>query len=432
MTPTLATMAAALLGLLLSLALWRRDRRRRLGLRTLAPLAIGLGLGLRLLFALATPPGEAPDERAHFNYLRVMADTGALPLVAGRTGSVDQDWEHYQPPLYYLLLRPIHAVTSGSIDEATILKTLRFSSPLLWLVGALLLHGALLRLGREQGLSEFVQAWTLWLICLLPTFVFLGGALNYDYLLFALGALAIRLMLGESGPRRELLLGVILGLALQTKLTGLLILAAAGLLILARARLRPTSPRATLMSMMRVMLPALILWAPWLLRNLRLYDSLTAVELVNNPAGWSLGHGLKMTLSYMQYSFWAVAGAQNQLGFLVRLGLAVNLLAVMGLVLRLRHGTWPRGEAGALLTAALAAVSLNLLLLLAFGLSYAQGQGRFLYPLLMPLGILMGLGLEAYGPLVRRRNPGLLTFAFLSTWSLAFAANVLLRLRAAA
>jgi hypothetical protein len=43
-----------------------------------------------------TPIGEAPDERAHFQYLRFVADEGRLP------GAADSFWQGHQPPLYLL------------------------------------------------------------------------------------------------------------------------------------------------------------------------------------------------------------------------------------------------------------------------------------------------------------------------------------------
>lgn len=420
-----------LAGLLLSLVLYLTNRRRRLDLRRLVPAALVLGLALRLLFALATPFGEAPDERAHLAYLDVMNSTGALPVVAGRTGSPDHDWEHYQPPVYYLALSPLHRLTSGLSPE-TGLRILRLSSPLIWLVGALLLLACLRRLMRDHGLGEFPAAWTFWLVCLLPSFAFLGGALNNDHLVFTLGAGCLLMLLGEESPRRDLLLGGLLGLALLTKLTALLFLAAVGLLLLWRLAFGLASVAHTLARALRIFLPALAMWAPWILRNLRLYDSLTAVELVNNPVGWPLVHGLKMTVSYMQYSFWAVAGEHNQFGYLVRLGLAIDLVAVVGLALLWRREGWPRGDRGALMGAATSAVAVNLILVLGFGLSYSQGQGRFLFPLMLPLGILMGLGISAIGPMARRGNPALVAFGFMTIWSLAFAANALLRLNAAA
>lgn len=76
------------------------------------------------LFAAQVPAWQAPDEPAHYNYVRQLAN-GRLPIMAA--GDYDQayldeirgaqfapeysvadiEYEDWQPPLYYLLLTPI-------------------------------------------------------------------------------------------------------------------------------------------------------------------------------------------------------------------------------------------------------------------------------------------------------------------------------------
>ncbi len=85
------------------------------------------------LFALYTPPWQAPDEPAHFNYVAHIAKTVTLPVL--RMGDYNQEklqnllqtkfirrlspenllYESYQPPLYYLLATPIYWVSGGSL-----------------------------------------------------------------------------------------------------------------------------------------------------------------------------------------------------------------------------------------------------------------------------------------------------------------------------
>src|SRR5438477_950662 len=74
------------------------------------------------LYATRTPAWQVPDEPAHFNYVRTLADTGALPVL--QPGDYDGPYletlkarrfppelsiepvryESYQPPLYYAIL----------------------------------------------------------------------------------------------------------------------------------------------------------------------------------------------------------------------------------------------------------------------------------------------------------------------------------------
>ncbi len=85
------------------------------------------------LFAVITPAWQAPDEPAHYNYIKHIATTGTLPtlhkgdydqvellglLAQGfpPTASVDGlRYESYQLPLYYLTAVPIYWVGDGSL-----------------------------------------------------------------------------------------------------------------------------------------------------------------------------------------------------------------------------------------------------------------------------------------------------------------------------
>src|SRR5581483_9653585 len=83
-------------------------------------------LCMGVLYATRTPRWQAPDEPAHFNYVRALAETGTFPVL--RQGDYDQAYlerlksekfppelsidivryESHQPPLYYLLAAPVY------------------------------------------------------------------------------------------------------------------------------------------------------------------------------------------------------------------------------------------------------------------------------------------------------------------------------------
>src|SRR3990172_9221696 len=78
-------------------------------------------LAIAVQYAARTPAWQAPDEPAHYNYVRTIVEEGALPVL--RPGDYDQKfneqftnpkntpnlpiepmrYEFWQPPLYYLL-----------------------------------------------------------------------------------------------------------------------------------------------------------------------------------------------------------------------------------------------------------------------------------------------------------------------------------------
>lgn len=84
-------------------------------------LLFALGLAARLVLALVTPledrPGGIPyfnDEKAHLNYVRYLAVWNELPVQTSSIldGIEKAEFEYYQAPLYYLLVRPFYALGS--------------------------------------------------------------------------------------------------------------------------------------------------------------------------------------------------------------------------------------------------------------------------------------------------------------------------------
>ena len=89
-------------------------------------------LAIGAAFAISTPQWQAPDEPAHYNYIKFIVEHGALPVL--QAGDYDQTYnedftrtprdtqirsidplryENYSPPLYYLLAAPIYAAADG-------------------------------------------------------------------------------------------------------------------------------------------------------------------------------------------------------------------------------------------------------------------------------------------------------------------------------
>src|SRR3974377_348346 len=95
---------------------------RRPSVLLLLILAVYLVLGV--LYAVYTPAWQAPDEPAHYNYVRYLVQNGRFPVL--QMGDYPNDYleqiklekfppnlsiapiryESHQPPLYYLLAAP--------------------------------------------------------------------------------------------------------------------------------------------------------------------------------------------------------------------------------------------------------------------------------------------------------------------------------------
>ncbi len=89
-------------------------------------------LALGAAYAISVPQWQAPDEPAHYNYVKYIVEHGALPVL--EAGDYDQAYnesftrtphdvqtrlidplryENYSPPLYYILAVPFYALTDG-------------------------------------------------------------------------------------------------------------------------------------------------------------------------------------------------------------------------------------------------------------------------------------------------------------------------------
>ena len=119
--------------------------------------AVVIGIVLRVLFLFLAPfdksqdIGDAKllsynDERAHYNYIIHIIETGGLPTsdssIKEELGNTQASFESYQPPLYYLIAVPAVALWQA-IDPKTSYLAGRLVS---LLFGMLLLHIMVLKL----------------------------------------------------------------------------------------------------------------------------------------------------------------------------------------------------------------------------------------------------------------------------------------------
>ena len=94
-------------------------------------LLIYLVIGIQ--YAVLTPAWQVPDEPAHYNFIKHIAQTGSLPEL--KKGDYDQNYlarltsekfppdlsvdsvryESWQPPLYYILATPIFLIFNGAL-----------------------------------------------------------------------------------------------------------------------------------------------------------------------------------------------------------------------------------------------------------------------------------------------------------------------------
>lgn len=384
-------------------------------------------LAIGAAFAISTPAWQAPDEPAHYNYIKYIVEHGALPVL--QAGDYDQAYnedftrtprdtqirsidplryENYSPPLYYLLAAPIYALTEGWLVAIRLLSVILGGGLIVvaYLIGAELFSP---RLEIALGGAAFVA--------FVPQHMAMLAAVNSDALAELLIALcvlqALRLFRSPQPSQRALLsLGVTLGLGLLTKATvyytALPIVVAALVLHTRRHALRSSH-------YVLVFVPALTLGALFWIRNLGVYGGFDILGLarhnaivVGQPttAEWIARYGFGETvwrgLTTTFHSFWGQFGwmavPMPDSTYLV-LG-ALSAVAMVGWI------GWTvermKAEGGGMKRPAPHTIVLSLLVVFTFGgliyynLTFVQHQGRYLFPALIPLGLAFTLGIDQW------------------------------------
>ena len=240
------------------------------------------------LFAVHTPPWQAPDEPAHYNYIAQVAENGCCPVIeVGDWNSAYLDelktahfapellgnfaaiqYEDHQPPLYYLLQSLVYKLTDGSLIALRLFSALLGGGIVLctYAVGILLLPD------RPQ-----VALGAATLTAFLPQHLAILTSVNND----SLSGLIIGLtLLGTlhylRGDRvKPWHLGLLVGIGLLTKLSTLFLGGIVPLAILLKwwsgRRDKQLSIRALISPLISFALPALILGGIMWVHNVDVY-----------------------------------------------------------------------------------------------------------------------------------------------------------------
>ena len=181
--------------------------------------AIVIGVALRVLFLFLTPLDESQnvrplkllpynDERAHFNYIIHIIETGGLPSsnssIKKELGSTQASFESYQPPLYYLIAVPAVALWQR-VDPNTSYLAGRFVS----LLFGLLLLPLVLLIALELDLSRTIASSALIVTSLLGSLIRYSVLISNDSLCWLFAGLIIYFWLradAEPSKKRYLLL----------------------------------------------------------------------------------------------------------------------------------------------------------------------------------------------------------------------------------
>ena len=405
---TFGSVALTALGAMLGIALWylliRRERRSPYTERELFRVLLITGLVLRLIYVFFNPTFNAPDEQPHFQHVRFLHDERALPTPAARGDTPISQSEFHQPPLYYALLTPVYTLLDafGSREHAQVIGG-RLFSVLCWLVVAFSTRRLLDRLMIRDAFTRTV---TFAIVCLLPAYVALSSNINNDNLLIVWTVLALEQLCRPPTLNSALMLGLLSGAGMLTKVNGFVIPVTVGLVLLARTWMRETSFAQALQQIGVVAALTLAIWSPVLWWNLTTHEhwlALGALREHHQQTPWaSIFQAVQSSQEYIKESFWTAAGIRNKARFFPAIGVQITYIAMAGVVV----GLWRRGRewkdvipasAHSVVLGFGAAEVFNLGLLLWFAIQSTHGQGRYLFPLLPVIGLLTALGFVQWG-----------------------------------
>jgi 4-amino-4-deoxy-L-arabinose transferase-like glycosyltransferase len=412
---------------------------RRLELGLLALIMV-LYLVTAYAYATRTPAWQVPDEPAHYNYIRQVSETGNLPVIepgdwnqdyqqqlldskfdASLTGNIDRiQYEDHQPPLYYLLQVPVYSLSDGDLEAMRVFSAILGLGVIVcvWVIGQRLFPN---KPWIGLGAAAFVA--------FLPQRLAMMAGVNNDALAETLAAIVLLLvvyyLMAETvGWRLPVAMGLVVGLVFLTKTTVYYVGGIAGLAILWRWWIDKWPWRDALRQVVAYAIPALALGLIWWIHGLDVYGGTDFLGLqrhdevvvgqprtdwyIDNVYGGSQRVYLENYARTTFHSFWGQFGwmalpLQDRIYRLIQIGLVAMLI---GLVISvIRHRSWRTWQARTWGLMALFGLSIVLVTgqFMIYNLTFVQFQGRYLYPALVPLALLVGLGFGGWTLLASRR-----------------------------
>ncbi len=401
-------------------------------------LALGIAalyLVLGTAYVFRTPAWQSPDEPAHYNYVRQLADGDAPFFPLMQPGDYDEayqnatrdscfapqfsiepyQYEDYQPPLYYITLLPAFLAFDGVL-WAVRLTSVLLGAGIVWLAWKI---GRAIFPGRDW-IALSITAF----VALVPQHIAILSSVNND----ALAGLLVAGMIygvvkskkvesrkvksgkveeGVSSPSAPLRLTIILllGLAFLTKVTAYLMAGAIGFVLLWQWW---GDWRGLIKQCVRVFVPALAIGALWWGRNVFVYPGF---DWLGTQAHDAIVQGQLTTADYIAQfgradlltrfrtttfnSFFGQFGwmAAPFPAWMYRPLLVMVSVGVFGAVWRLARWRFTRTQLPVLLILG-GMLGLNGLLYVVYNIQFVQHQGRYLFPSIIPIAVALVVGLK--------------------------------------
>jgi len=346
--------------------------------------------------------------------LDAMKNARFAPSVVAGLSSVE--YEDHQPPLYYMFLTPFYQASNGNLIILRLISVL-MGAGVVYMAYLTALRAFPGRIAMAAGAAAFVA--------FIPQHVHILASVNNDALALLLVAMILYFCIdyADGGVTPLWRIGLLYGFAIATKTTAYMMAAP----ILLAVFIRPTSsesPRAWLRELISLVIPAAPFAFLWWGRNLSVYgfpdafglrahDGVVVGQLrtadymaqVGSAAYWEMAFRTTIT------SFWGMFGWMAApipewavYGFLALTGLGIAAFILFKAWRGASRGAWALFG----LTAGLA-----IAMLIYYNTQFVQFQGRYMFAMLIPLGVTVALGLDT----LRARIPFIKAWA----WSLPLA-----------
>ena len=385
-----------------------------------------------VLYAAYTPAWQIPDEPAHYNYIRQLAEGQGFPVM--EAGDYDQKYletlkakrfppelpidsvtyEDHQPPLYYLLATPVCQLSGCAVLPLRLLSVV---------FGAALLVVAYKTVQEIFPARLEIALTTTAFIAFIPQHVAMTAGVNNDTLAELIVASTLWALVAylRSKHDRPWHVGLLLAAALLTKGSIYIVVPLAILAAVIRWRREDRAWRWAVVQLAWMLVPALLLSAPWFVRNGLTYGWLDptgqarhdlVVEGQMRPLeyvareGW--GGYWERAYTFTFQSFWGQFGWMGVvLPTYIYRGLALfSVVLLAGFLWWLfdhrRPPMTPHQRLSLILL--LASGILTGLMFAWYNTKFLQHQGRYLFPALIPIGTAAALGLNQLAGILPRKT----------------------------
>ena len=359
---------------------------------------LGFALSIRLAYVFLLPLGQhvshslegLNDEPSHFNYVHYLAKYKQFPVqlhnVQDADAFVRNDYEYYQPPVYYIL----GAVLELLFGKGYSLIACRLISLAFGILSLLVIKKICSRVGFPQSLGHGVIIFA----AFFPTHAYFCSVVSNDSLSWLF---ALVLILETTAIKTPSLLiqskrmwffglrvGLLLGLGMLVK-SSLFIFYP--VMVVVFLYLYYVSKNALWLGVMAASLFFSILLAgPWYLHNMRLYGSLFASEIGNGAPQITLFSGEQFIrfLKWTLYSFWFPmqhVPASHMTGNFMRLETMVLIINMLLFYFHFRQNR--RSTFLGFLFCFI--IAINIAVYIKYNLFWSNADGRFFLPSFFPI-----------------------------------------------